>query len=294
MFSLSLDLSLSSVRNGVEGGVTPPIPGEPWTLSDIPAEYRVNGGLWQSKNATLNGTNQVSSLPDAWGTNDMFQNTSGGQPFYGLRNGLNAVVWPNTAGSRFLRTAGDFAPVYWMFVAEYNDGVRDTFLTLSALIGCNTTNGRIIGSSGSSNLVNSVGNFWTSELSKNVGPYTNTVLPMTMSMLEARGPALAGRWALGGVESNRAWQGPMWFAMALGIEPTGDLLYKIQGRVAWDYNLQSSLPVDHPYKTAEPTKSGPTAMSATQSGNSFVFTQGSTGSPLISASQSGNNFMFGS
>lgn len=31
-----------------------------WTLNDIPAEYRIDGGLWDTANVALFGTNQGS------------------------------------------------------------------------------------------------------------------------------------------------------------------------------------------------------------------------------------------
>lgn len=239
----------------------------PWTLEDIPAEYRINGGLWEAQNAQIVNTNQVASVPDTWSVRDMVQATTGGQPYYGDRNGFPAVVWPDTTGNRHLRVAANFQPVYWIFVAAYNTGALTTFSGAATILMHDTSN-RVIGNPGTNSLVQTVGTTWARELSKNAGAYSATVLPMPMGLVEVQGPAVSGRWTLGSTVSNSSWQGPMWLAMALGTVPTGNLLARIQGYLAWRYNLQGSLPAGHPYKNAPPNKNdpGPSALMATPGG----------------------------
>lgn len=224
-----------------------------WTCAqDIPAEYRVDGGVWDAVNVTLVSGNQVQSVADSWGVRAMNQNTSGGQPFYGERSGLPAIVWPDTASNRRLQVESSFAPVYWVFVLAYNDGSRATFLNAPTIIMYDGSN-RVIGRPNTNQLVDTVETTWARALRKNAGAYSAVILPMPQCMAELVGPKNSGRWCLGSTVSNNGWQGPMWFAMALGTEPTGDLLARIQGYLAWRFGLQGDLPAGHAYKNAAPT-----------------------------------------
>ncbi|WP_062762956.1 hypothetical protein [Falsirhodobacter sp. alg1] len=228
-----------------------------WTLDDIPASYRTNGGLWRMSAAQTSG-GQISSVPDAWGVRPMMQATSTYQPAYETVSGYPAAVWPDASNDLFLAPTASFAPVWWLIVMQFSDGKtslwpKKSYPTLISDGATSNATARVMGDDSSAVLLSS--GVWASTASVNAAASSATVLPLPMGMVELRGSAQSAQWSLGRTNNatGRGWRGPMWMALALGVEPKDDLLARIQGSVAWSYGLEQKLPSSHPYRQAAPT-----------------------------------------
>ncbi|MDH2328700.1 hypothetical protein QCN27_17750 [Cereibacter sp. SYSU M97828] len=226
----------------------------PWTLADIPDEVRAGGSLFEPENAVVGGNNQISSCPDSFGTAPLTQANSGNQIYRGDRLGYPSFVWPDTISNRFMTAS--VGPLVWMmFVAQWKTGTEAVFSNNSGLaVGSTGNPSRVFGSSGTPNLWGNVASSWAQQASINARPYTAKVLPLPMSMVEVRNASpFPSPMRLGYAGSSAtAWNGPMWLVLGLCIEPTEDLLARIQGYVAWQFGLQADLPPDHAYRDAPP------------------------------------------
>lgn len=242
-------------------GLTRPAPAAaatatPWTLADIPAEYRTDGGLWEARNAQVSGTN-VTSIPDTFGVRALSQAVASQQPTLTTVDGFKAATWPDASNNAYLEPPAAFAPVWWALVTRFSTGTVASWPSgiypnlLSD--GASNTATRVAGDTSGTDLIASG---WTGTASRNAAAYSATLLPLPASVVELRGTAVSALWSLGRGDrsTTRGWRGPIWAALALGKEPTGDLLARIQGRLAWDYGLQAGLPAAHAYRAAAPTK----------------------------------------
>lgn len=227
-----------------------------WTLDDIPAQYRI--GLWEAQRAVaVDG--RVASIPDRWGGLAMTANARDVRPRLVAENGVSAAVWPNEANNLSLAAEADIAPAHWIIVAQYADGAaaswpKDAYPNLISTGGNgNSAFGRRVMAAASGAGWYQT-NVWTGKASINARPYSDIVLPLPMSMIEMTGAPETGPWSLGLASgmAGRGWRGKIAMALALSREATGDLLARIQGRVAWDHGLQASLPADHAYRAQPP------------------------------------------
>lgn len=261
---------------------------EPWTPNDLPAEYRTNGGMWDAANVTPVDTNQVATVPDSWAVRDMVQPTVANRPFYGTRNGFPAVVWPDTPGNRFVAVTTSFQPVYYIEVAQFQTGTETaTDANLTHIIGGDNdgvgARVRLRGNTGSLNAAD--GNF---QVAKNgTEAWSTMVLPLPMSIMEIQGSFNGTLWGAGRSSvAGRAWRGPKLWWMFLGQVPTLDLRQRLQGYLAWRYNLVASLPADHPYKNAPPMRD---SLVVQQNGSNFTM-QPPASNQGLTVNQSGSDF----
>lgn len=230
----------------------------PWTLDDIPAEYRVNGGLWEA-NRQVAENGMVARWPDRWGVRDLSQSVLADRPAVANVNGLPCAYWLDEANTKSLQPPGDFAPVWWIFVLRYRQGIdaswpNEAYSNILSNGEASVHNKRVFGDKSGNMLFQ--GTSWTQEASINAQPYSPVILPLPLSLLELRGPAIMAAWSIGRWSglAGRSWRGPIPMAMALGKEPVGDLRSRIQGRIAWDHGLQHRLPPDHPNRNEPPMK----------------------------------------
>lgn len=215
----------------------------PWACEvDVPASARVDGGIWEPADATPGANNQIMFAPDRWGVRPMGQPTSANQPYRGDREGFPAFVWPNTRGNRGVRVTDNFTPRYWVFVMAYNDSALSAFLGDPGIV-YGDTNNRVRGRNGANTL--------RTRVSKNCANPAEPVLPMSMSIIEWFPAAATLPWGLMG-DGNNGWQGPIWFAMALGEVPSDELRSMIQGSLAWRFNRPDLLPTTHQFRNAAP------------------------------------------
>lgn len=218
-------------------------------------EYTDGMSIYEPELAAVGTNNQITNQPDSWGAFPLSQPTSGNQIFKGMRNGYDSWVWPDTTGSRRLQsTANNPGFVYFLMVMQYKTGVETTFAVNTGFArgyGGNTE--RIIGRTGTPNMFDTAGQCWTGVASVNAKPYGIQVLPLPMSLIEFKGTPMTGFFDLGWFGStSSAWQGPGWLCIAMTVEPTGDVLARLQGWVAWRFGLQESLPINHPWRNEKP------------------------------------------
>lgn len=258
MISIGIDIAHRS------GSHDEAVPQVPWTLDDIPAEYRTNGGLWEAhRQVVQNGF--VTAWPDGWGVRDMRALPEEHyRPKAGMAGGNPAAIWPNTSNDCQLRPASLLEPAYFVFVTQYGDGVDDTFGDMGGNTAYSTlfSNGemsyRAMGAAGSDQWYAT--DVASPVTSINGAEYSARALPMPLSIVEA--PIVNFKslreWSIGRPASlsGRAWRGPICMSMALGLLPPPDLRLRIQGRLAWDYGLVARLPKDHPYKERPPMRGG--------------------------------------
>lgn len=263
---------------------------ELWTPDDLPAMYKTNGGMWDAANSQIAGTNQVSAVTDSWGVRDMRQANSANQPFSGTRNGFSAVVWPDTTGSRWVGVTAAFQPKYYVEVSQFQTGVEATAdAGITHIIGgdSDALTSRVRIRQGASGFTNPAdGDFVAAK--NGATAFSVNVLPLPMSIMEITGSFGSTPWGAGRSSIVlRSWRGPKLWWMFLGEVPTLDLRQRIQGWLAWRYNLVASLPADHPYKNAAPTKE----FMVEQQGNNFTI-QSLPSENEFDVNQSGNEFAF--
>lgn len=232
-----------------------------WRLTDIPASYRTNGVLLDPKAAQVSGAN-ITAIPDGFGVRPFAQPVASLQPSLGLVNGFPAIVHPNAPNNLHLVPASAFAPAWWLIVAQFQDGLAASwpptaYINLLSDGGSNSLT-RVAADASGANLIASG---WTGAASKNGGAYGPALLPLPMSLVALRGNPTMAQWSpgRGDRDTTRGWRGPIFFALALGLEPSDELLRKIEGRVAWDFGLQASLPAGHPYRNHQPLQGTPDA-----------------------------------
>lgn len=233
-----------------------------WTLNDIPLEYRTNGGWWSPRRAVqVTSENRVSSLPDQWGVRAQGQQNVNYQPDYEVIDGHAAAVWPNTNNYKKLEVVAPYAPAWFAFVMRLRDGTG-VFANYEGPIGSNDLQpvaSRIMGGNNSANWM--TGTVWTSESNINAQGYSAVGAPLPKSLVEFRGTPVNALWLIGVGSRNdaagRSWKGPIWEVLALGVEPTGELLARIQGCLAHQQNISDKLPADHPYKASAPYSNEP-------------------------------------
>lgn len=229
----------------------------PWTLDDIPVAMRI--GEWNAARAVV-ANGKVSSIPNRWPSSgpDMAQTVAANQPAYAMTNGYPAAAWSLTANNMSLIPTAAITPAWWLIVAQYGGGAADAMFPANAFPGlisdgASNVATRVSGNAGTTDLIASA---WTGQASRNAGAYSAAILPLPMSMVEVRGAPISALWSVGRGDrgTDRGWRGTKWAWMALAMEPTGDLLARIQGRIAWDFGLQANLPAGHPYRNAQPMK----------------------------------------
>lgn len=251
---MQIGLGLGLAPRNAAGAIAPPQ--EAWTLDDIPAAQRV--GLWDASRARVAGA-EVLALPDVWGGVEMA--AGGARPALVQRGGRAAAVWPDRANDVALTPTAAIAPAWWMFVADFRGGAAATWpantypnLLSTGGNGSSAFGRRVMGAANGTGLFQN--EVWTGRASVDAGAASATILPLPMSMVEISGPAVGALWSIGlsSGASGRGWQGAVWMALALNAAPAGDLLARIQGRVAWDYGLQARLPATHPFRNAAPLK----------------------------------------
>jgi hypothetical protein len=226
---------------------------EMWTPADLSSEYKTNGGWWDPKivsSVTVSG-DTVAAIADRFGTRPMTNGTATRRPNYSAVDGVMTLRWPDVANDRQIGPATNWQPAYWIVVATYQGGDVGTFTSSDALIGASTKG--VNGAPGTGNLQSG----WAKTLRVNAAA-TAALLPSAKAMIEAAGLPEAGPWWLGRQfsGSNRAWKGPIFEAIALGMEPSGDLLARVQGYMAHRNGTAGRLPEGHPYKNSAPLAEG--------------------------------------
>lgn len=242
---------------------------EMWMPTDLPASYKSNGGWWDPKRGITVANGKVSAIPDQFGIRAMSQTNAANQPDFtaAAPDGGPAIVWPDTANTRFLAPAAAFSPAYWMFVIRYRNGTIASFPSDSAtpdgdypaIISTGAYPNRVIGERGSANLFQST--VWTGSARKNAAStYTTTLLPLPKSLIELQGSPVSASWSLGRgagtVQDDpalaRGWRGAMFEVLALGSAPTSEIRDILQGCMAWRNGLQGTLPEGHAYRLSPP------------------------------------------
>jgi|GEM_PF-5575754 len=219
----------------------------PWTLDDIPVEYR---GMLVDMDKPILNDGKVAALSNKWSETLMF---SQADPLYqvpaGTSKGFPALLFPKTPNALGLTPTTSFAPVWWLFVADYP---TNPFNTPSFILDGGSSN-RVFGNTNADGF--NEGNSWTSKSNRNAAGYADKLLPLDLSSFQIRGASISAPWCLGRRGTNlQSWQDAIYHIMALNIEPVGDLLARIEGRVHWDFRIQSSLPLGHPFRDAPPMK----------------------------------------
>ena len=235
-----------AIRCGVSNTI------EMWTFNDIPSAYRTNGGWWDPKHSQTLSGGKVASWPDQWGVRDMTQATGSKQPTSETVSGYPAAIWPDASLDTYLGPAAAFAPAFWLLVLRYKDGIDPAFGNYDALVTDGSSTNRVMGDSGTNQIYLYSG--WAAVARKNGNAPEAPILPLAKSLVSFSGGAVATSWSLGRSRSSgdRAWKGPMFEALALGVAPDTTLRQQIEGCAAWRNGLQASLPQDHPYKSAAP------------------------------------------
>lgn len=227
-----------------------------WTIDDIPSSHKSNGGWWAPRKSVQTSDGRITGVPDQWGVRNLSQTVVSRRPFSQMPDGHSALVWPNEANECRLDSLAPFAPAWWLIVMQLRTGIEN-FEVYEGLIGDAGTYQpvRVAGSNGGGDLFSDA-TTWTNLASVNAGVYSSTVAPLAKSLVELRGTPAAITWRLGigsGYSGNlRSWRGPIWETIALGIEPTGDLLARIQGCIAHQQGIAHKLPSGHPYRTQAP------------------------------------------
>ncbi|MBO3762224.1 hypothetical protein [Ciceribacter sp. L1K22] len=236
-----------------------------WMPTDLPASYRLNGGWWDPKRGITTSSGRVSAIADQFGVRPMVQATVANQPDYtpAASDGGPAIVWPETANTRFLAPAAPFAPAYWIFVMRYRNGTVATFPSEAAvpdgdypaIISSGASPNRVMGERGTANLFQT--SVWTGTARKNAAPTPSaTLLPLPKSLVELQGVPVSALWSLGrgagAVQDDpaavRGWRGTFYDCLALGQVPTDSMRDFIVGCLAWRNGLQSSLPNGHTFR----------------------------------------------
>lgn len=213
----------------------------------------------------------VSQWNDKSGNNKhAVQNTGAQQPTYSL-TGLNnkpAVVWPNQANpcnmvSGNLSTYGIRSA---FFVIQFGTGVETHwYISYQGVFGGNNSPMSLIGSvfytTENKWDTNAVMMFYNGRY--NGGDSVNlkgyTTLPMTPTILEATADSLQtpfSGWYIGMdrtfIAQNRGWSGPISEVIFTDTVLSESDRQKIEGYLAWKWNLVGNLPVGHPYKNTPP------------------------------------------
>ncbi|MBR0557928.1 hypothetical protein J5J10_19740 [Ciceribacter sp. L1K23] len=242
-----------------------------WMPTDLPASYRINGGWWDPKRSITTSSGRVSAIADQFGVRPMVQATVANQPDYtpAASDGGPAIVWPETANTRFLAPSAPFAPAYWIFVMRYRNGTVATFPSdaavpdgdYPAIISSGASPNRVMGERSTANLFQT--SVWTGTARKNAAPTPSaTLLPLPKSLVELQGVPVSALWSLGRGAgavlddplAARSWRGTMYEVVALGATPTQHDLYLLQGYMAWRNAVQSQLSVSHFYKNQAPRR----------------------------------------
>lgn len=225
-----------------------------WTLNDIPVEYRTNGGWWSSRRGVqVSADNKVTGVTDQFGVRDVVNSVAAYQPTFS-GNLFEFGISPNNFILQV--TGGPYAPAWWILGMHFRLGVDTRANSFNGLIGNNNTSQtvptRVMLDNTSINLL--AGTVWTGLASVNAGAYSTAILPLSTSLVELRSDPSSATWSIGCSNGNtgRGWCGQIRDVLALGIEPTGDLLQRIQGCMAHQIGIADKLPADHPYKTSAP------------------------------------------
>lgn len=242
---------------------------EMWIPTDLPEIYRTNGGWWDARRSITLVNGRVAAIEDQFGVRPMLQATAANQPDYTANagDGGAALVWPDTANTRYLAPAAAFAPAYWIFVIRYRNGLVATFPSegmvpdgdYPAIVSAGGSPNRIMGERGTANLFQT--SVWTGTARKNAATASATILPLPKSLLEIQGSPTQAIWSLGrgagSVQDDpatvRGWRGNIYEILALGSLPNEQVRNKIQGFFAWCNNLQAALPADHPFALYAPS-----------------------------------------
>ncbi|MFD2033057.1 hypothetical protein ACFSKM_27605 [Ancylobacter dichloromethanicus] len=222
------ETGLTWTRAGVRPGAVircgDSAPIQMWTFDDIPGPYKI--GWWDPKIGWTTAGGLVQAIPDQYGGYAQAQASGALQPEVAEIDGYPAALWPSALNERHLAPAGTFSPAYILGVMQYQDGAQATFVDAPTLFGLQgAASVRIAGDPGRSTLLAQA---WASQGAKNAsGVMSATVLPMPKCMIEfhAAPLALPYAWGIGSPNNSitgRGWQGPVFEALFLGVDPTLD------------------------------------------------------------------------
>lgn len=221
---IGINITISSNCTGGGGGGFSPLDSDDlvawWDASDA-SSLTVTGGNveeWRDQKAGL----------------ALGQTTAGRRPAYetsnAAANGNPAVVWPDTAlNNKVLLTAAEYSAAYLVIVCAYRSGAETTFAGSTDLIGRTTggaDNNRVIGSSGTADLLVSPETYNTVGASVNGGAVSLTVLPLPLSVveLEAQRATAKVRYLGNFSTATRGWQGPITDVLSFSAVPSAEYL----------------------------------------------------------------------
>lgn len=246
-------------------GFMTPVNAELWTPAELGSLV-----LWldamDESTITKDGSNYVSQWGDKSGNNNhVYQETGNLQPLYSSASSLAgnkpAIVNPNTDTGTRLDANVEFTLREIYFVCAYKDGLDNTFDNYDTLLSCNGDQygvPRICGSQSTDKIYVEVDGWKRADVYKNGSSKSSTtILPMSLCIL--RGKFVQTHnwyWSIGGnrmYSSARNWKGIICEVIGASDSLTADNVQKVEGYLAHKWELQSKLPVDHPYKTNPPT-----------------------------------------
>ncbi len=227
---------------------------ELWVPTDLDAAYKTNGGWYNYRNSALitETGGSISQVNDGFATRHMKQATGARQPTYSS----GSAVWPLSDSDVGLEPNAAFSPAYFAAVMTFDDGSVSIFPTVNSFWSIRSagyTERRIGGKEGFATLLPTSG--WASVARKNALPANATVLPLPKSLVEVDGGTPDSQvWGLGSPNNTRrAWRGPRFEELLLGVAPTGSVLAQVQGYLMWANGLSADIPAGHTYKAAPPT-----------------------------------------
>ena len=223
--------------------------------------------------STVNGTNFVSQWNDKSGnTNNASQGNMGSQPRTDLRtiNGLNALDWDAVGfGQDQLQLSSDIAgqPPFFAFIVAHPDNTSGGNNVINQRNGTDSAlgnGGNIVAkwASGSPGGINFSGG---SGIGTNAGIMEFWIDSSSNAYVSINGslsPTSAGTWssatnyAFGrlGRNGSDTLDGKLGEVIIMQYELSDADRQKVEGYLAWKFEIEIELPEDHPYKDAPPGK----------------------------------------
>lgn len=226
-----------------------------WMPTDLPAAMKGAWGDPKREEVIVGGS--VESWPDQFFDRDFTQYGGGRTPSPAIIEGYKAAMWPDVAQLTFLRSQREYSATWFALVMQYKDGTDVDFDDYDSFIGTGIPNdgeAKIMGQAGTDSLYE----YQSRGLASiNGSPLSRKVLPLPKSLVVLPSIALSRNWTLGmagfqGAENSRIWRGPMFEALALAQEPTGDTLDRITACMMHRNGLADQIPESNPYKKTGP------------------------------------------
>ncbi len=253
-------MRLRATKLSAYGGSVKRLMTPSWTPAQIATALWLDAA--DTSTITLNGST-VSQWNDKSGNGrNAVQNTAINQPTYKSSDAVFGNK-PSIGAQTNIGYVGVVTPSFtartWFLIVAYKNGAAATFNTAFPVLLSGTggfgTERSGMGESGTN--LWSANSVWAPYPFKNGSETTSTVaLPMPMSMFLFEGAtAVTQAWGIGfnQVSIDRSWEGPIGEVIATSGALSISDRQKIEGYLAWKWNLQASLPVSHPYYNAPPT-----------------------------------------